>query len=246
MSYLKFVVLTSSRTGSTWLIDLLNSQEGVDAHGELFLHHPRSSPAIAGRADFRRFVEIHGASRLARVPRVLSYLNELYRTPRTTGFKLMYSQLREYPEILPYLVLRRVKIIHLMRRNHIDVIVSEELARRTGESHAIVGTDADIPMVHLDPTTLIERINQLREKSEHVRLLLRLLCCQDLEVSYESLLDGHHELIRILSFLDVSRPATDAQSSLAKRGGRNHRKAIVNYEEIKQLLSSTRFAGLLQ
>ena len=60
----KFVVLTSSRTGSTWLIDLLNMQNSVDAHGELFLVERRLTPAIAGRDDFPRFIDVHGTPRL--------------------------------------------------------------------------------------------------------------------------------------------------------------------------------------
>src|SRR5687768_11132775 len=134
MACVKFVVLTSARSGSTWLMDLLNKRSGMEAHGELFLGRPRLSPAIAGRADFPRFIEVHGVTGPMRLPYVFSYLNTLYRPPRTVGFKLMYGQLRKHPEILTYMMIRRLRVVHLIRRNHIDVIVSEEVAKLTGTS----------------------------------------------------------------------------------------------------------------
>src|SRR5688572_22652128 len=108
MPFVRFVVLTTSRAGSTWLIELLNMQSGVKAHGELFLDRPRLTPAIADLADYPRFVELHGTPSWTRIPKVLSYLSALYRAQGTVGFKLMYSQLREHPEILVYLAARRV------------------------------------------------------------------------------------------------------------------------------------------
>jgi hypothetical protein len=128
-------------------MDLLNMQANVEAHGELFLKHDRLRPAIAGRSDYRRFVEVHRTSGLMRVTRVFSYLNRLYRAPRTVGFKLMYTQLREYPEILAYLAIRRIRVVRLTGRNQLDVIVSDDLARLTGTSHAEAGSKSGIPMV---------------------------------------------------------------------------------------------------
>ena len=38
----RFVVFTTQRTGSTWLMSVLNNQDGVSGQGELFLPRPRS------------------------------------------------------------------------------------------------------------------------------------------------------------------------------------------------------------
>jgi LPS sulfotransferase NodH len=158
----------------------------------------------------------------------------------------MYTQLRRYPEIVVYLAVRRVRIVHLTRRNHIDVIVSEQLARLTGTSHAKAGTAIAIPMVYLDPATLVDRIHTLNKKAAHARRLIRLFTCPVLEAAYEELLEGEQEFLRILDFLGVPRPATQAQSNLAKRGARTHRDAIVNYEEVRQVLNSTPFLSMLR
>ncbi len=246
MPYVKFVVLTSSRTGSTWLIDLLNMQPGVEAHGELFLRHRRSSPAIAGRADVHRFIEVHDTPGLTRVPRVFTYLNGLYGAPSTVGFKLMYTQLRDHLEMLAYFAIRRVRIVHLTRSNHLDVMVSEALARLTGTSHVSAGTQAEVPKVQLDAATLVDRIRGRSRRHGIARWLVRLTTCPVIEVTYEKLLNGEQEFGRIFRFLEISKPTIQLQSNLAKRGTRSHRESIANYDEVRQVLSSTQYASMLR
>lgn len=246
MSPAKFVVLTSSRSGSTWLVDVLNRQPGVDAHGELFLDERRSGTTIATRADIPRFIEVDGPVGRTRAQRVFAYLDELYRVPRIVGFKLMYGQLRRYPEVLAFLALRRVRVVHLVRHNHLDVIVSEELAKLTGTSHVAAGSNVDALKVHLDPGTLADRMYRRNRRPRQARCVLRLSTCRCLETSYEALLENEQEFARVINFLGIANPAPKPESSLAKRGGRSHRDAISNYDEVVRALSSTPFSGLLR
>jgi hypothetical protein len=227
-------------------MDLLNMQANVEAHGELFLKHGRLSPAIADRSDYDRFVEAYRTPGLMRVTRVFSYLNRLYRAPRTIGFKLMYTQLRAYPEILAYLAIRRIRVVHLTRRNQIDVIVSDERARITGTSHAEAGSESGVPMVHLDPATLVARIRRRIRASAVARNLIRLSTCPCLEVTYEALLEGEQGFGRIFKFLNIPIPAGKLKSSLAKRGSGSHRDSIANYDEVRQALLVTSFASMLR
>jgi hypothetical protein len=158
----------------------------------------------------------------------------------------MYAQLRDHPEILVYLAVRRIHVVHLTRSNHVDVLVSEELARMTGRSHTRAGAKADSPKVHLDPHTLIDRIEKLRRTSELVRRLVRLSKCPCLEVSYEAMLAGDKELVRILDFLEVSGPIAQTPSPLAKRGVATHRDAIANFAEIQHILKSTPYSHMVR
>ena len=246
MATRRFVVITSARTGSSWLMDVLNGHDGVEGHQELFLRQMRLTPATAGCNDYPRFIEVHGMPRLTRPHRVFLYLERLYRRPGTIGFKLMYSHLRQQPEILAYLALRRVRIVHLVRRNHLDVIVSEELAKLTGTSHAVSGQKLDIPAVSLDAATLVVRITSLERNVAQARRIIRLSGCAAIEVSYEALLDGDEELDRIRSFLDIVPGPIVARSGLVRRGARNHREAITNFDEVTDALSGTPFLPLLR
>lgn len=186
MQQVKFIVLTSSRTGSTWLIDRWNKQSGVEAHGEVFLDRPCASPAIAGCANYRRIMEVHGSPHVTRILRVVSYLNELFRTPHTVGFKLMYAQIRKHSEMFACMAFRRLRKVHLTSGNQIDVIISEVLTRLTGTSPARVGEMAEPPMVYSDPFTSIDRIRQSSKRPGQVRRLIGLSNCPVIEVTYES------------------------------------------------------------
>lgn len=246
MSIVKFVLLTSSRSGSTWLIDRLNMQPGVEAHGGLFHDRRRVRPAIAGRDDYQRFIEVYGSSHRMRPYRVFAYLNQLYRKPQTVGFKLMYTHLRRHPELFAYLVAHRVKIVHLVRRNHLDVLVSEELARLLGTSHAQVGMKVEIPPVYVDPATVVERLLKRSRNAKIARGLLKLTPCPFIEVTYEALLEGEREFERIGKFIGLSKWNAQGQTNLAKRGTGRHSEAIANYEEVQGALTSTPYYSLLR
>lgn len=221
-------------------------QPGFETHGGLFHDRCRVSPAIAGRDDFRRFIEVHGTPSVTRIFRVFSYLNQLYRNPRTVGFKLMYTHLRRHPELLLYFAARRVSIVHLVRRNCLDIVVSEELARLLGTSHAQAGQKIDVAPVYIDPANLVDRLSRRRKNSEQINRLLRLSTCQHIEVTYEALRDGAQEFERLAKFLGLAQWSYGGRSNIAKRGTECHRDAIANYEEVRQALSSTQFLSLLR
>jgi hypothetical protein len=158
----------------------------------------------------------------------------------------MYTQLRRHPEILLYLALRRIRVVHLVRHNHVDVIISEELARLTGKSHAPAGSRIDVPKVNLDTSTLVDRLRRRSRRAIQARSLVRLSTCPLLEATYEGLLEGDQEFARILGFLDIPGPVFPRQSKLAKRGSISHRDAIANYDEVRLALISTPYASLLR
>lgn len=227
-------------------MDRLNRQPGVKAYGELFLNHARLTPAIAGLADGKRFVEFHGSPTFTRPPRVFSYLNDLYGPAQIVGFKLMYKQLQTYPEILAYLAVHRVRVIHLTRRNLLDVVVSEELAKLTGVSHAVAESSSAIPMVQIDTGTIVSRLTRLKEKPIQVRKLIRMFTYPMLEVTYEALLESDDEFERILEYLNLGDSHREVGSNLAKRGVRSHRESIANYDEVQRRLDSTPFSHMLR
>ena len=51
----RFVILTTQRSGSTWLVDVLNNLSNVATYGELFL--PETRLWDAGALDYPRFRE---------------------------------------------------------------------------------------------------------------------------------------------------------------------------------------------
>lgn len=244
----KFVVLTTNRSGSVWLMSTLNSLPNVTAQGELFLPRPRVSER-RWDSDFARprFIETKPAGLALRPFSVFSYLNDLYNTPGSVGFKLMYAQLGLYPEILLYLIRYRIRVVHLVRQNHLDVVLSYAVKAKIGQAHVLAGQSAPEDIrVELDTENLIKRLAWLQKKQGIARKLLSWCRLPHLEVAYEDLLRDQAHFHLIWDFLSLKPEEHMPEPTLVKirRGG--HRDVISNYDQVKAVLANSKFAGLLE
>ncbi|HKZ80697.1 MAG TPA: hypothetical protein VJ124_20650 [Pyrinomonadaceae bacterium] len=159
----------------------------------------------------------------------------------------MYAQLGHYPEILAYLIRRRIRVVHLVRRNHLDVLLSYAVKAKIGQAHLLSGQSApDDLRVELGTENLIRRLEWLQKKQSLARKLLSGCRLPHLEVAYEDLLRDQAHFRLILEFLSIQPEAQMPQSTLVKirRGGQ--RDAIRNYDEVKKVLANSKFAELLE
>lgn len=245
----KFVVLTTNRSGSVWVMSTLNSLQNVTAQGELFLPRPR----VADRrwdSDFAhpRYIETRPKGLKIRPFSVFSYLNDLYETPGSVGFKLMYAQLGRYPEILAYLIKHRIRVVHLVRRNHLDVVLSYAVKAKLGQAHLLSGQSApDELRVDLDNDRLINRLNWLQKKHTVARKLLKWSRLPHMEVAYEDLLcDPEHYFRLVWDFLAIGSEEDVPKSNIVKIRKGDHRDVIRNYDAVKEVLANSKFAELLE
>ncbi|MBM2823784.1 MAG: sulfotransferase [Thermoleophilia bacterium] len=244
-----FVVFTSPRTGSSWLIDLLDSHPRIAAYAELFLPGDRTTPDYGSR-DIPRFeATLAERRRITLMPHRLAYLRRLVR-PRpdsdAVGFKLMYGHPHVHPGLLPYLSARRARAVHLVRENALDQIVSWEtsVARGLFRAH---GTDhvADIA-VRIDTTALVTRIEEMERAVAAARATLRRYRIPRLEVTYKQLAtEPAKELARIVASLDVEPSEWQVESSLVRMNRRPRGELIENMDEVQAALAGTRFAWML-
>jgi hypothetical protein len=145
----RFVILARQRSGSTWLADLLNSHPHVVTFAELFHSDAWGNPVIGGAKEIRYWnswdaLHAPAAGRAERIRRYFQYLDEVVFCPRdgieATGFKLMYNQAISAFAIPAYLKLRGVRLIHLVRRNYLDGILSADSVTKRGVALAEQGT----------------------------------------------------------------------------------------------------------
>lgn len=247
-SMCKFVVFTTNRSGSTWLMSTLGSYPHVAAHGELFLPRVRATEG-SWDAEFSgpRYVETPFAGRAVRPFSVFSYLADLYGAPGAVGFKLMYAQLGQYPEIMAYFVRHRVRVVHLVRRNHLDVLLSYAVKAKIGQAHLLAGQTApDDLRVELDTSNLMRQITKLQRKQNAARMTLKLSGLPHQEVSYEELVLDSTRFRPLLDFLSIENGAPAPRSTMTKIRKGTHRDVIRNYDEVKRLLAHSKFAGLLE
>lgn len=242
-----FVVLTTNRSGSVWVMSSLNSLPGVSAQGELFLPRKRK-PEKRWDSDFAipRYIESKSNGINLRPFSVFSYLNSLYTNPDIVGFKLMYKQLGLYPEIFIYLIQHRIRVVHLVRNNHLDVLVSYAVKKNLGQAHLLEGQSApENIQVDIETYDLRWQLRRLERKQNLAREILLWSRLSHIEVAYEDLLNDRSKFKTILKFLAIDSVENLPESSTIKIRKGNHREVIRNYDEVKQALASTRYAGLL-
>ena len=229
-------------------MSVLNGLDGVSAQGELFLPRPRS-PERRWDSDFAlpRYVESKRAHGSVRPFSVFNYLSALYRGEGTVGFKLMYSQLRRYPEILPYLMKKRIRVVHLVRSNHLDVLISFAIKSEIGKAHILSPEDrpSDVE-VDLDTRSLLRDLRKLQLKHSMGRTVLRLARLKHIEVAYEDLVADSARFDRVREFLGIPVDQGALQSNILKTRTGGQQQVLENYEEVRAVLQGSKFAHLLE
>ncbi len=237
-----FVVLSTQRSGSTWVVDMLDSHPHVSCYGELLLpegtgKHPVGAQDTVPLSDV---LSERPSGSLVRHLEGWRYLDRLYRgRAESVGFKLMYAQVRAFPWLLAYLVVRRVRVVHVVRTNKFDQVLSRIVARETNQYHVLPGEEVNEARVRVDVDELIRQMEWEERKVGQFRRLLSLLPVPSLEVSYESLVSGDTGFETLLYFVGVA-PEGDLVSRLTRLGSRSYEERIENYDEVRKALGARR------
>lgn len=249
-----FVLLTTYRSGSTWVMDVLNQLDGVTTYAELF-----HRPTVADRQEAAR-TERYLAETLRAYPHyypdghsgirptaVWRYLAALYERPGAVGFKLMYPHLLALPEIWPFVMQRRISVVHLVRQNALDVIISREMRRATQVTHRVAGDDARPQLqLTLDPDWLLGRLGALQRHVRLARKLLSMTGVRHLELHYEALKQDAAMFTAVADFLEVAAPLHLPQSRLTRLVRSGYRDTLANYDDVAAALAGTEFADFLK
>lgn len=250
-----YVIFATQRTGSTWLMSALDAHPAIVAYDELLLAGGTGS-GYWGRRDLEFFDAYYSRrrrhdNRLARAYWSFRYLDGVFSSrpeAMAVGMKLMYDQLWKHPWLWLYLIRRRVRVVHLVRSNLLDVILSVETARARKQPHAWAHDAVDTPAVRLDPRHVVSTLKTLRFRVGFARWLLALLPIDCTEVCYEQLTVDPSLLDEIVSFLGApaQSSATTAGSRFKKLNTARRSELIRNYAEVEQALRGTRFECFLE
>ncbi|MEP6909336.1 MAG: sulfotransferase domain-containing protein [Actinomycetota bacterium] len=248
----RFVVLSTQRSGSTWVVDMLTSHPRVVAYSELFMHGGEGVPKWGleqGLPYWQTFIREQRGGRVARPYLLWHYLGRVFEERPgidAIGFKLMYSQLTRIAKpLMPALWLRRVRIVHLVRRNALEVVLSKEAGEaRRGVLHAREGQPLESVRLKLRTDDLLERMTAHERAIEGARVRFKRVGLPYHEVVYEDLVaDERSGFASLFDFLGV-QPAP-VSSSLQKVNATAHEELIENYGEVRAALEGTKFAGQL-
>jgi hypothetical protein len=220
----KFMIVSRGRTGSTLLQLLLDSHPDIFMYGEQF-----------------------GGGGMPSSPEDI-YLKMNYKTPReymdnyvfaskdgfrAIGFKLMYGHLDKVKNgnFEQYIQDRQIKVIHLVRKQMLDVCLSSVLAKETNKWVGSVFTEP----VNISPKccrSTFERYTAAIEEMDNLG---------GHKVYYSELKDP--EVQRgMLDYLGVRRVPMKISERTIKQRVKSKREMILNYEELKECFVDTEYS----
>lgn len=246
-----FVVLTSPRSGSRWLVDLLDSHPEIAAYGELLLSEAREVTASAGTmSTFDGYLAgLSAPARHLLIAQRARYLTRLYAARpglQAVGFKLMYKQVRLNRGVLPFFAARRVRVVHLVRADLLGAVISYEVARATDTFHPRDGDAIGGRPVMLDVAGLRQRLEHQEQAVSWGRWQIERFRLPRLEIAHEELVGRRDETLgRVLDFLGVSSPDTPLESSLVPVTLGRGLDFVENVDDVRAALAGTRFEWMV-
>jgi LPS sulfotransferase NodH len=255
-----FILLATQRTGSTWVQEMLNSHPDLKVYSEMFLSYASGRPMWEPNdIEFANTYLEARARRPARLSRhywTVRYLQRLFHQPGVgaVGFKCMYNQLRPNPAIAAYAASARVRVVHLVRRNLLDTVISAKLAEARGV-YQLAGdgrppipwspTEVNEAKVWLEPAWTVAELRRLSRERDWIRFALRLLRVATCELVYEDLVRDPRQFDRALRFLGVASGA-ELHSGLRKLNVHPPLEVVENVQELESALSATPYERFLR
>lgn len=234
--YQKFIILGMPRSGSNFLASSLRSRKNIIAYGELFNEKSRERRDILwdtpGYGSTEKALILRDADPIAFLEsmvfkKVPTYVEAL-------GFKLFYHHADDnWQCVWPYLQRQELKVLHLKRRNYLEVLLSISIAMRTKQFLSRNIKNSQQQTIALDYDECLhwfEMTKAWETKFDNYFNDNLILYYDDLVKNYE------RNMQNIQDYLNVR--VGEACSPLKKQARLALDKAIVNFDQLKE-----RFTG---
>lgn len=241
------IILTTQRTGSTFLVGCLNSHPDIRCITELLVGAHLEPPAM-----FRSSRVLTKASRFLMSggwypTRAIRRFYAESEAP-VSIFKIMYNQISNPPTLAHLTRDKELCVLHLSRRNLLKVYVSRLLMPRKRNAIWEPHTTEPLPPVktHVDPAHAIAYMRQARARYEHFEGAFS--GHRRLAIVYEDLIAGQRlrpeEGRRICTFFGLE--AHPMHSPFIKLNPESLEAMVTNYDELARAISRTEFAEMLE
>lgn len=172
---MKFVIISQPRSGTSMLVNTLNSVNGINVYGELFtnIHNIGTTPhpQKIQRDMIKRIIDNSFQSYNKTVD---EFLTEIYKKGENVGFKLLYPHIKGEigRDIINFINKNNILKIVLYRKNKFKQYISAQTNKKEGK-------------IVVNPSFVVKRSNELlgEEGTFH-----RIFCNgRYIKKSYESL-----------------------------------------------------------
>lgn len=217
-----FVILSSGRSGSTLLVQLLNCHQKIACKGELL------------NRNYMQVHNLHGANNRTLISYILASLIPSKIWLPYTGFKLFNEQLEfcnlHLKDLLTALFCPRVIILY--RENMLETYVSLEIAFKTDVWYSEGSGSSE--KIKIDWQKFVDYV--MTERARWKRSMMDMSVYSDHEmlfISYEELIgDRNKTMNKIFQFLNIEMCHVEATSK--KQNPLPLKEKIINYEQIEQ------------
>jgi len=230
----KFVIISTQRSGTTFLTQLLNSHPNIHMSQEIF----KSDTDLAN-------VDQDNYRYRAENSTIKEHLDNFYLkydvNYLATGFVVMYQHIENHPEILEYIKDNNITCIYLERTNQLKTAISRLKARETKLYHTTKKLDFKLFIVNIE--LLLKELKILDVVIKKLNQITNEL--STLKITYEFLLFNQNvALDQIQNFFNIP-VKTDLKSSLKKTNDDDLKMVIENYDEVKGSLETTPYKKYL-
>lgn len=223
----RFLIFSQSRSGSTLLVDLLNSHPKVHCDKEIYLQ-PVPFPSLYRKALERRSNKpVYGFK---------THIHQLYYKLGVTDPALFLAELHR----------DGYRFLFLRRENLVRQVMSDQLRQAGGQTHYRKGEkDVELARLVVDPAEILEKLQQRHDFWIEAETLLADLPHHT--VYYERDLsdpaDHQRTMDAVFGFLGLE--PVSVETELVRINTRPLRDSIENYDELAAALRDTPFAAML-
>jgi len=259
----KFVLVGTQRSGTTLLRSALDRHPEILCLGEVFYlnkelkkraHESRTSARgkdlSAGFSSWRKhsyqtYVEqttLRGIGHwLFRGKLTCKYLEHLYSIEGypAVGFKMMTNQIRKFPAVLPYIKQHEIRVVHMLRENPFDILLSRLSLVARGYAHS-ASQAGEAVTLHIPVNTLVDELRSIRDEGYHWKNVFESRAPY-LMVTYDRFVQERQSVSReLLSFLNVDI-TVELESELVKLSTTQVSDVVANYDEVRACLENSEF-----
>jgi len=248
----KFLIITRGRTGSNFLLSLLDSHPLIFHWGEIIgewkMRNDDLKKEIIDLDPVRYIKQCYDVRHVKKHKKSRSHITAI-------GAKVLYHQFKpdyESKWAIPGLAKvfdffksnQDMKVIHIKRRNKLKTLVSEKLAHQTQQytlkTEADRASEVVIELHKPQCNKVFNEISRLEKKYD------RIFGQHDfLEVYYEDLVSDRVNMVhRILDFLQT--PQEPLESKMLRQNTRTLPEVIKNYARLKDKFTDTPWASYFE
>ena len=238
-NYQKFLILCYPRTGSNFLVSLLQSHPQIRSFGEMFseddkLHWGYSGYQSPNIIDLKTEEPIFFIDQLV-------YRQNFPLLIRAVGFKLFYFQPKQLKQKVIWQYLNKIedlKIIHLTRKNLFHIYISHQLAIKTNQWDLLTKetNPQESPLlepIFVDYKSCLTQFQLIKDWETQYSNFFNLPTQQYYNITYEDLVNNiKQETYKLQDFLGVDQRLLTAYTK--KQGTKPMREIVANYDQLKE------------